>query len=601
MTKMKRYLYIIAAILTAGTASAQDDISKQLEVTRAYTPKVGQADKLRIEPRMVDTVQLRPDIEYSITPIAWATAFTSDRYAPASMSAVPFEIGKPLYVRAGFGFPIQSTADVYFTPRMRRGSTFGLFFNHRGSYSRIPNDIATPDGSTEMLNGAGLFGSKLLGRQQRYTISGELKYDNRYYRPYGAADIDIPLSYPGPDPYPAITKKFTSGGSGRSFSLGRLSGGIGFGDDFTDLSKFNFRIGLDLGYAHGGREQADVDFRTDMAYMITPNHGFAFGLSEHGRVDVADGNGSASTLTVAPRYMLHLGDFDLSAGVDADWVLNRRFGQHHMSFAPAAEGKWSIAGGRFVPFFSFESRLLDGSYEALSRRNPFLISAAGKETNPTAPTGWSRDLRVGIMGDVDDIFTYKFSGGVSFLEDYHIFVAHQNVTVTSGESDPVASFEPAMFDVDAVNGARFTIGAEVGVHNLGGFSARLYTEWNKFDFRGTYPDYFPLGDLPKYNVGLEAAYRLKDIFTVRAGAELIGDREYNNISTTYDGPGEPIRESFVNRIGPAVDVSLGAEVKAARDFWVFLEGRNLADQRLHPYNHYRGLGANVMLGVKAVF
>ncbi len=51
---MKTRIFIVAALLVTGTAAAQTDLDKQLEVTREYAPRVGQAEKLPIEADMID-------------------------------------------------------------------------------------------------------------------------------------------------------------------------------------------------------------------------------------------------------------------------------------------------------------------------------------------------------------------------------------------------------------------------------------------------------------------------------------------------------------------------------------------------------------------
>jgi hypothetical protein len=123
---MKKIFLLVALVAAAGSAAAQEGLSKELEVTRAYTPRVGRAQKLPIAPDMTDTVRLRPEVSYSITSTASATSFTTKPYEAATIRMAPFDAARSLYLRAGVGAPLATRADVYFTPRMRAGSTFGL-------------------------------------------------------------------------------------------------------------------------------------------------------------------------------------------------------------------------------------------------------------------------------------------------------------------------------------------------------------------------------------------------------------------------------------------------------------------------------------------
>jgi hypothetical protein len=153
----------------------------------------------------------------------------------------------------------------------------------------------------------------------------------------------------------------------------------------------------------------------------------------------------------------------------------------------------------------------------------------------------------------------------------------------------------------AADGVHFTAGAEMSVHNLGGFGARLYGSWNGYDFNQTYA----VGDLPEFDAGGELSFRHKDVFSVRFGAELIGERKYimGNGMWPSDVSGDiPLQADWtIGTIEPAVDIFAAAEVRVASDLWVWIEGRNLAGQALYPQPCYRGLGANVMGGVKILF
>ena len=165
---------ILAAATTFAARAQTDggDLTKQLEVTRAYTPRVGQAAKLSITPDMTDTVRLRPEISYRITSTASSTSFETRPYEAATLRAAPLAPHGPLYLRAGVGAPFQTALDLYFTPRMKAaGRSFGLFANHNGSYSKITNDLGFEANATEMSNGAGLWGTR---QWRRYSL--ELKF-----------------------------------------------------------------------------------------------------------------------------------------------------------------------------------------------------------------------------------------------------------------------------------------------------------------------------------------------------------------------------------------------------------------------------------------
>lgn len=580
MWKMKKILISIVSVFAVSAAVAQDNLSKQMEVTKAYTPRVRQAEKLPVEPRMVDTAQLRPQIDYSITPTAWRTAFSSDKYEAARMSVVPFEKNRPLYVRAGLGYPLQSTADVYFNPYTGPKSTFGAFFNHRGSYSKIKNELGVKPNSIEMLNGGGFYGSKLFGR---YKLSGDLAYDNRLYHSYGVVPEDL-FPFPGNDPSIVTTSFMERDG----FRFGRLRGGLAFGDTFTDLSHFNFQAGLNAGAAHRtgiGFYQFDVDGWIKAAKMFNPKHGFEAGIYERGAIGMGDLSGvNAVTVMFHPRYLLSLNKFSLKAGLDLNYNYNRVYMQDYIGIAPHVEAVLNIANGYFTPYFNLTSALMDGSLEALSRRNPYHIG--------TGATGWTNDIRLGFSGSVGGVFSYHVYGGVSKLEDNTFFLGYQEINPNNTGN---AAFLPLTFWTVADDGIRCVIGADLSLTNLGGFSAKLSVNryWEEMNN-------LPTGEMPKFDAGLELSYSYKDKFTVSAGANITGESQFIN-NGFYTST--PLQEAFyvVNTVPAAADIFAAVDVKLFDGFNVFVEGRNLANQKLYRHQFYPGLGTNVMVGIKATF
>jgi hypothetical protein len=431
-----------------------------------------------------------------------------------------------------------------------------------------------------------------------------LTYDHRLQAAYGAVDIN-----PDPASSESFTRKFDYSPIDDRFSLGYARGDVSFGDDFTDLSHFNFRIGADGGYAHGGgKDLIKVNARVVAAKMFGEGkHGFEIELTERWASDLLEPD-DVGLLTVAlsPRYLLRTGTLSLEAGFDERYVENHLHGQKYIRFAPHFKASLNLAEGTFVPFMSYTSHTLEGDFESLSRRNPYI--------DWWGSTAWINDARIGFSGDVNDIFSYKLSGGLSTFTDYQLMIGMQSISRRKGENgEAVQRYSPLWFLPLAVSGTRFTAGAEVGVHNLGGFGARLWGDWNGFDFSSEYSyqsayTFTPVGDLPEWDAGMELSYGHGDKFSVRLGAELIGPRSYlvdvgspdRLYGIDYAYPTTSLGV-YTHTIEPAVDLSLGVDARVTQGFGVFVEGKNLAGQKLYPYPGYVGRGASVVAGVKIVF
>ena len=126
------------------------DLNREMEVTRAYEPTVSEANKLNVKPNLVDTVKLRPEFSYGITPSPIAYGFEVTPIKAATVDIDLYKRLNPLYAKVALGYPMQSLADVYFNTTGKSKGMFGAYLNHYGSWSKLENGdgIETPASQT---------------------------------------------------------------------------------------------------------------------------------------------------------------------------------------------------------------------------------------------------------------------------------------------------------------------------------------------------------------------------------------------------------------------------------------------------------------------
>lgn len=137
---MKRVLILSAAVLFCGVP-LRAQVTKQVEVTKVYVPEVSKAVKLPIVPDMTDTVRLRPEIDYTVTPSALATNLSTEPFRPASVTYWEFNRPRPLYLKVGAGAPLNSVLDLYASTQ-NPGTGYAVgYLNHTGDWAEIRNDF----------------------------------------------------------------------------------------------------------------------------------------------------------------------------------------------------------------------------------------------------------------------------------------------------------------------------------------------------------------------------------------------------------------------------------------------------------------------------
>ena len=163
---MKKML-IVAAFAAVLPQLAAAQVEKQVEVTKAYVPKVESASKLAVQPDMTDTARMRPEIDYTITPLSLRTTLSPRPIRPATVTYWEFNRPLPFYLKAGAGYPLNSVLDFYASSQNPSTGYVVGYVNHEGRYADIKNDFGVKNNSTRMFNRIGAAAGKYFGRHIR--------------------------------------------------------------------------------------------------------------------------------------------------------------------------------------------------------------------------------------------------------------------------------------------------------------------------------------------------------------------------------------------------------------------------------------------------
>ena len=159
---MKKML-IVAAFAAVLPQLAAAQVEKQVEVTKAYVPKVESASKLAVQPDMTDTARMRPEIDYTITPLSLRTTLSPRPIRPATVTYWEFNRPLPFYLKAGAGYPLNSVLDFYASSQNPSTGYVVGYVNHEGRYADIKNDFGVKNNSTRMFNRIGAAAGKYFG------------------------------------------------------------------------------------------------------------------------------------------------------------------------------------------------------------------------------------------------------------------------------------------------------------------------------------------------------------------------------------------------------------------------------------------------------
>lgn len=578
---MKRVISIsLFALLACAGVSAQ--VAKQVEVTKNYAPSVSQATKLAIAPNMVDTVTLRPEIDYTITPRSFSSTLGTHRFKPASVTYWEYMKEYSFYMKLGVGYPLNSVADVYAsTHRADVGYIMG-YVNHRGQYSKIRmtdlfDGSSYRNNSQQMVNRVGVNAGKYFGR---YTLSGDIYYQSDIYHRYPLrSDYDR-----------------------REINFEDVNLKLRFGDSFVDLKRLNFDVYGSVDFYNDKSktfvedskyQQIDATAGVKFARRLATRSMFSASIDYRGYYGLKDlSSYSNNILSATLLYGYNSGRLlDLKAGLTYCFdhttsaaKTNRNYVMPYLYVGLNVRNK-----GTFVPYIELDGEVINNSYYSLLKRNPYVEilgsdGAGMPDFMHSLPNTAKYNVRFGVSGHTrNSKFAYRFYANMSFLENsiywynvnqlfFNAEVARENVWSVNAELDykPVSQLLLSM----QVRGLIYTNFSTVN-------SAHPPVE-AKLRLRYTHK---------KFAIGASAELQGVSKWTCINNPVFVGRSDDENVALERDTVTVPA----------SVDVGLTFDWYVSDKCTVFVEGNNLANMNIYRWVYYREYGANFTAGVKVQF
>ena len=567
---MRRFILTISTLLFALTATAQ--VEREVEVTKQYVPKLPAAKKMDFQPDMVDTVAIRPEIDYTIVPKSFASALSTEKFRPAKVTYWEYAKSYPFYIKAGAGYPLVSEVDAYASTNRADVGYLSAYVNHRGSYSDIQtiNPITNTEfkgKAQQMSNRVGVNGGKYIGR---YTFNGDVYYDADIFHRYAQPKSDDAID---------------------EINYENIALAMSFGDSFADMSKVNFSIYAAADYYNDKSEQLP-DFERKMqqfsasaglklgrnigtkarlyaAFDYQGNYGLKF-LENYGN----------SLFSGAVKFEYNLKSL-LDIKAELKYCNDKLTGQksrHHI--LPNVYVGFNV-GQRdiFVPYVEVDSRLEQNSYQHLQQANPYIM-LRGSEYQPL-PNTTIFNMRVGFTGHTtNNKLSYRLNANAAFMNDALYWINVNNIG----------------FDVTTAAQNIITLNASLEYKPLStlllgaGFKWMLYDE-NFVDVENGKPNF-------EANFNIQYTHRK---FAIGAKADIIGSRSWSFAGEYFEGD---VRDNFTLHsytYPVCCDLGLTFDWFVAKQCTIYIEGRNLGNAKIYDYALYRRLGVGAVAGIKVQF
>lgn len=561
---------IITLILAFGALSVTaQELNRQVEVTKSYTPEPRSAAKLSLSPQMEDSVPMRPEEHYEIISAQWQTDFGMAPIPAAGVDARLTDRQPKLTLRAGGGHPLRSTIDAWFHSEFI-GGYGGAWLNHRGRYADLDNDFgeATDALSTTNTLGGYLY-TKLAGSTGlKLEANGSWDYFTRY----------------GQAPAPNMIPELQLPGTPSIQSYGQAGARLSIGNDFGETDHFTYRLSVGANTLNDRSDNGQEELQTRLAlgYRIGANR-----IGLEGWWEIYNGLGGddlsyykQKMWGVRPTYSFVHNRFNILLGVAVTSDERPDDYQGALILFPRVQVRWDLASGWFIPFFDVDGRMENNGLRNLMARNPYMISGQVEEEYTAIWEG-----SAGISGSFSGAFAYKLYGAWTLWRD-RVYFAYDY------------DRQAAAFALGRQDAVQWAIGAELSARIAGNLELLASGRKNFNETLGQSSDdgcgntIEQVFELPDWQAGLELRYTLHDHFSIAAGIDAIGPRWFAPNNWCYEvdnGVSYP-------QVKTQLDLHLRADVRIDNRWGVWAEGRNLLGKPLYPYHHYR-LPRTISLGV----
>ncbi len=566
---MKRFILTISAVVVALTAAAQ--VTREVEVTKEYMPKLPPARKLDMVADKQDTVSIRPEIDYTITPNSFTSALSTSKVRPATVTYWEFDKRYPFYVKAGVGYPLATELDAYISTNRADVGYISGYINHRGKFSPIKDSYTIADQtftydnkSKFMDNRIGLNGGKYIGR---YTLDGDLYYQSNQCRRYALQVADE-------EQMPEVNYE-------------NFAAAFKFGDSFSDMSKINFSVYASADYYNDKSNQLIEDNKLQQFSTVV---GAAVGR------EVA----TRTLLTLSLKYCGHYGIKSLSSYSDnmiaatamvnfhTKKKLDVRAGltycydnlkgvegnRKHNVFPHLYLGANILDNGGFVPYVEVDGEVTNNSFQQLQQSNPYVVLTGN------TPNTNSYNFRVGFSGNVlKNRLSYRLYGDASIVRNALYWYSPQPAYFEAATSKYTVWSINAMLEYKPLSTLYFALKAK-------GMAYKEQKGWAIANHR------------PSFEGEFNARYTHRK-FAVGALARLVGKTKWSMLETPATEEAEAVYQTIDY---PAyVDLSLSFDWFVGNRCTIYVEGRNLANAKIYNWALYKEYGIGALAGVKIQF
>lgn len=412
-TRMYKSIRIGAVVLFFGAqfGVAQDDKTENIgtetvTVTKAYTPTVSDAFKIKSVPNLNDSIVLqKKKIDYSIFSVPVASTFTPNKGTASRVERIPPPVLYNSYASAAGGNPANIIAQFYTSQEIDRESNYTIGLDHSSSLGAIDGvQLDNIFSDTEI-------DASFIKRDRDLDWGAAIGVQHQLYNWYGLPE--------------GVYDEATVNGieERQNYFMGEVGGHINMEDSFFKRVDLKYRRFWDAVKSGENRAIFNTSFEfplNEEAFGINAKVDYVGGSFENANVNSATNEEGIQygnlQVGINPRLVMLRDDLSLNLGVNLVYGMDLENSEGNFYIYPAVSASYRLLEETVIAYGGVEGELRQNSYYDFVEENSFV-----SPTLSIAPTDSQYNAYIGIKGQLLPNLSYNLKGSYTAENNSPLF------------------------------------------------------------------------------------------------------------------------------------------------------------------------------------
>lgn len=555
MSRLKHILPLIC-ILTQATYTHKvyaqgNELKKEVQVVRPYEPAISDANKINLQPKIVDTIRVNPSFNYTVVQRPVNTYFTPPPLSAARMVSEPLPDLKNSLISIGIGNTILPIAEAYLASNRNDKYQYGAWFKLHNTNAKVnlSDDlkVKAPSSNINLI----LFGKRIFDKQ---ILQADLGF-NRVHKSYYGYQYTNPLA------------TFVNDKQ----HINNLTANIEFKTTHKDSARLNYHASARFNHlADKFNMQENMIsglFKLDR-FLGMEQFGGEVSFTHYAR-NKSMGSVNNSIFQIRPWAHLFGEQWHAIAGLNVIYDANGNVNNTY--FLPHGFLSYDIVSHYIIPYIEIDGYIQENSYATLLEANPWTVPGT---------TAWNSIHKMvvggGIKGKFSPTISYHAKASYAIIDSMCFF---KNISIDM--TNPLNNRFGVVFD----NIERTTVKGELSFDPSEKFHMNANAEFYQYKTKKIeYPWH-----LPDYYLSATGSYTYKGKLKTTANLFAVGKRWATDQTAT------PVT------LNDYIDLNLGIEFMYNKRLSVYVNANNILSQQYELWYLYPTQRFNMIAGLSYKF